>query len=53
MPRYVLDTETCFHIMKRSESLVLKRLQRVPVTERMDRPHPLGPRVTNGPAFIE
>jgi tRNA(fMet)-specific endonuclease VapC len=33
MPRYMLDTDTCSYIMKRSEPLVLKRLQSVPVTD--------------------
>ncbi len=32
MPRYMLDTDTCSYIMKRSHPLVLKRLQTVPVT---------------------
>lgn len=31
MPRYVLDTDTCSYIMKRSHPTVLKRLQGVPV----------------------
>ena len=31
MPRYLLDTDTCSYIMKRSNDSVLKRLQRVPV----------------------
>jgi tRNA(fMet)-specific endonuclease VapC len=31
MPRYMLDTDTCSYIMKRSNDVVLKRLQRVPV----------------------
>ena len=31
MPRFMLDTDTCAYIMKRSHPLVLKRLQRVPV----------------------
>ena len=31
MPRYMLDTDTCSYIMKRSHPLVLKRLQAVPV----------------------
>lgn len=30
---YMLDTDTCSYIMKRSHSLVLKRLQAVPVTD--------------------
>jgi tRNA(fMet)-specific endonuclease VapC len=33
MPRYMLDTDTCSYIMKRSHDLVLKRLQRVPVSD--------------------
>jgi tRNA(fMet)-specific endonuclease VapC len=31
MPRYMLDTDTCSYIMKRSNDAVLKRLQRVPI----------------------
>jgi tRNA(fMet)-specific endonuclease VapC len=31
MPRFMLDTDTCSYIMKRSHPLVLKRLQSVPV----------------------
>jgi len=31
MPRYMLDTDTCSYIMKRSHPTVLKRLQGVPV----------------------
>ena len=31
MPRYMLDTDTCSYIMKRSHPLVLKRLQSVSV----------------------
>ena len=31
MPRYMLDTDTCSYIMKRSNGAVLKRLQQVPV----------------------
>ena len=31
MPRYMLDTDTCSYIMKRSSDAVLKRLERVPV----------------------
>lgn len=31
MPRFMLDTDTCSYIMKRSYPLVLKRLQAVPV----------------------
>jgi len=33
MPRYMLDTDTCSYIMKRSNDAVLQRLQRVPVSE--------------------
>jgi tRNA(fMet)-specific endonuclease VapC len=33
MPRFMLDTDTCSYIMKRSHPLVLKRLQAVPVTD--------------------
>jgi len=33
MPRYMLDTDTCSYIMKRSNDLVLKRLKRVPVSD--------------------
>ncbi len=32
MPRYMLDTDTCSYIMKRSSPPVLRRLQAVPVT---------------------
>ena len=32
-PRYMLDTDTCSYIMKRSHRLVLKRLQAVPVSD--------------------
>jgi tRNA(fMet)-specific endonuclease VapC len=31
MPRFMLDTDTCSYIMKRSHPQVLKRLQSVPV----------------------
>lgn len=31
MPRFMLDTDTCSYIMKRSYPLVLKRLQAVPL----------------------
>jgi tRNA(fMet)-specific endonuclease VapC len=31
MPRFMLDTDTCSYIMKRSQPLVLKRVQAVPV----------------------
>lgn len=30
MPRYMLDTDTCSYIMKRSSEVTLKRLQKVP-----------------------
>ena len=33
MPHYILDTDTCSYIMKRSHPTVLKRLQAVPVTD--------------------
>jgi tRNA(fMet)-specific endonuclease VapC len=33
MPRFMLDTDTCSSIMKRSHPLVLKRLQSVPAGE--------------------
>ena len=33
MPRYMLDTDTCSYIMKRSHAEVIKRLQAVPVTD--------------------
>jgi len=33
MARYMLDTDTCSYIMKRSSDAVLKRLRRVPVSE--------------------
>lgn len=33
MPRYMLDTDTCSYIMRRSSKAVLKRLQHVPVDE--------------------
>jgi len=33
MPRYMLDTDTCSYIMKRSNDKVLKRLQRIPVSD--------------------
>ena len=33
MPRYMLDTDICSYIMKRSQPAVLRRLQRVPVTD--------------------
>jgi len=31
MPRFMLDTDTCSYVMKRSHPLILKRLQSVPV----------------------
>ena len=31
MPRFMLDTDTCSYIMKRSHPMVLRRLQSVPV----------------------
>ena len=33
MPRYMLDTDTCSYVMKRSRQAVLKRLQDVPVSD--------------------
>ncbi len=33
MPRFMLDTDTCSSVMKRSQPLVLKRLQTVPVSD--------------------
>ncbi len=33
MPRFMLDTDTCSYIMKRSHPVVLKRLQSVPVED--------------------
>jgi tRNA(fMet)-specific endonuclease VapC len=33
MPRYMLDTDTCSYIMKRSHAEVIKRLQAVPVAD--------------------
>jgi tRNA(fMet)-specific endonuclease VapC len=33
MPRFMLDTDTCSYIMKRSHPLVLKRLQAVDVAD--------------------
>lgn len=33
MPRFMLDTDTCSYIIKRSHPLVLKRLQAVPVND--------------------
>jgi tRNA(fMet)-specific endonuclease VapC len=33
MPRYMLDTDTCSYIMKRSNPAVLRRLEAVPVSD--------------------
>ncbi len=33
MPRYMLDTDTCSYIMKRSNDAVLKRLRKVPLND--------------------
>jgi tRNA(fMet)-specific endonuclease VapC len=33
MPRYMLDTDTCSYIMKRSNAPVLKRLSALPVSD--------------------
>ena len=33
MPRYMLDTDTCSYVMKRSNGAVLHRLQGVPVAD--------------------
>ena len=33
MPRYMLDTDTCSYIMKRSNQTVVPRLRAVPVTD--------------------
>ena len=33
MPRFMLDTDTCSYIMKRSHPLVIKRLQTLPVSD--------------------
>lgn len=33
MPRYMLDTDVCSYIMKRSNDAVLKRLAKVPVSD--------------------
>ncbi|MGO8865817.1 MAG: PIN domain-containing protein [Alphaproteobacteria bacterium] len=33
MPRYMLNTDTCSYIVKRSNDAVLNRLQRVPVSD--------------------
>ena len=33
MPRYMLDTDTCSYVMKRSHPRVLKRLQALPLSD--------------------
>jgi len=33
MPRYMLDTDTCSYVMKRSNDALLKRLREVPVSD--------------------
>jgi len=33
MPRYMLDTDTCSYVMKRSNDAVLKRLRTIPVSD--------------------
>jgi tRNA(fMet)-specific endonuclease VapC len=33
MPRYMLDTDTCSYIMKRSHPMVLRRLRAIPVSD--------------------
>jgi tRNA(fMet)-specific endonuclease VapC len=33
MPRYMLDTDTCSYIMKRSNPSILKRLQEIPIDD--------------------
>lgn len=33
MPRYMLDTDTCSYIMKRSSDPLLKRLQKAPIND--------------------
>lgn len=33
MARYMLDTDTCSYVMKRSNQIVVKRLRAVPVTD--------------------
>jgi len=33
MPRYMLDTDTCSYVMRRSHESVLKRLAKVPVSD--------------------
>jgi tRNA(fMet)-specific endonuclease VapC len=33
MPRYMLDTDTCSHIMRRSPESVIKKLAKVPISD--------------------
>ena len=33
MPRFMLDTDTCSYIMKRSNDALLKRLRKIPVSD--------------------
>ena len=33
MPRYMLDTDTCSYVMKRSNAAVIKRLQKTPIDQ--------------------
>ena len=33
MPRFMVDTDTCSFILKRSNEVVLKRLQTVPIND--------------------
>jgi tRNA(fMet)-specific endonuclease VapC len=33
MPRYMIDTDICSYVMKRSSDVLLKRLRRVPVND--------------------
>jgi tRNA(fMet)-specific endonuclease VapC len=33
MPRYMLDTDTCSYVVKRSHDMVLNRLQNIPIAE--------------------
>jgi tRNA(fMet)-specific endonuclease VapC len=33
MPHYMLDTDTCSYIMRRSNEALLKRLQKIPVSD--------------------
>lgn len=33
MPRFMLDTDTCSYIMKRSNNALLKRLRKIPVND--------------------